>query len=177
MKRARVVGLTLLVVLVAAILLLPEYGAQPFAAGVVQVAAPLEADSLTVMARAVRRAGLEPAGTFAISVDAHRDKLYLGLFDSEGTRLEGPLLCAPDDAVRRLPEGLSVAAGNGARLLAEAAAAHGRALEPALPDLQPGAVALAELAGESTDRLEILRPLYLRPPDAKPQRAALERRL
>ena len=134
-------------------------------------------DSLTVMARAVRRAGLEPAGTFAISVDAHRDKLYLGLFDSEGTRLEGPLLCAPDDAVRRLPEGLSVAAGNGARLLAEAAAAHGRALEPALPDLQPGAVALAELAGESTDRLEILRPLYLRPPDAKPQRAALERRL
>ena len=46
MKRARVVGLTLLVVLVAAILLLPEYGAQPFAAGVVQVAAPLEAERL-----------------------------------------------------------------------------------------------------------------------------------
>lgn len=133
-------------------------------------------DSLTVMARAALRAGLDPAGAFAISVDARRDMLYLGLYDRDGARLEGPLLCAPADAVRHLPEGLGVAAGNGASLLAEAAAAHGRALEPALTNLQPGAVALAELASESADRLEILRPLYLRPPDAKPQRAALERR-
>ena len=133
-------------------------------------------DSLTVMARAARRTGLEPAGAFAIAVDAHRGKLYLGLYDGEGIRLGGPLLCAPEDAVQRLPEGLAVAVGNGARLLADAAAAHGRRLTPALLDLQPGATALAELASESADRLEILRPLYLRPPDAKPQRTALERR-
>lgn len=133
-------------------------------------------DSLTVMARAARRAGLAPNGPFAVAVDARRDKLYLGLFDETGARLEGPLLCTPDEAVRFLPEGLTLAAGNGAGLLAEAAATLGRRVESALPDLQPGAAALAKLAHESPDRIGILRPLYLRPPDAKPQRTALERR-
>lgn len=133
-------------------------------------------DSLTVMAHAALRAGLTPEGPFAIAVDARRDKLYLGLYDGSGLRRDGPLLCAPDEAVQRLPEALTVVAGNGAQLLADAAAARGRTLVLRQPDLQPGAVALAELAADSTDRMEILRPLYLRPPDAKPQRTALERR-
>jgi tRNA A37 threonylcarbamoyladenosine modification protein TsaB len=49
-------------------------------------------------------------------------------------------------------------------------------VEVALSDLQPSAAALAELALESNETLLTLRPLYLRPPDAKPQKAAAARR-
>jgi tRNA A37 threonylcarbamoyladenosine modification protein TsaB len=49
---------------------------------------------------------------------------------------------------------------------------RGRAIEARLPDLQPNASALAELALEADETLPTLRPLYLRPPDAKPQAAA-----
>ena len=133
-------------------------------------------DSLTVMARRALREGLAPGGPFAVAADARRDMVYLGLFAPDGTRLDGPMLCTPTEAVARLPRDLALAAGNGAGLLAEAAAGQDRAIDGALPDLQPGAMALAALAAESPDRTEILRPLYLRPPDAKPQNTALERR-
>lgn len=133
-------------------------------------------DSLTVMARRALREGLAPGRPFAVAVDARRGMIYLGLYGADGSRLDGPLLCTPADAVGRLPNDLVLAAGNGAGLLAEAAAACGRVLESALPGLQPGAMALAELAAESPDRTALLRPLYLRPPDAKPQNTALERR-
>jgi tRNA A37 threonylcarbamoyladenosine modification protein TsaB len=36
-------------------------------------------------------------------------------------------------------------------------------------DLQPSAAMLAELALGANETLPTLRPLYLRPPDAKPQ--------
>jgi tRNA A37 threonylcarbamoyladenosine modification protein TsaB len=49
---------------------------------------------------------------------------------------------------------------------------RGRRVEAKLPDLQPNAAALAELALAAGEPLSTLRPLYLRPPDAKPQAAA-----
>lgn len=133
-------------------------------------------DSLTVMARRALGEALAPDAPFAIAVDARRGMLYLGLFAADGSRLEGPLLLPPKDAANRLPGELSLAAGSGAGLLAQAAAARGSTLQAAFPALQPGAMALAALAAESTDRSPTLRPLYLRPPDAKPQSAGLERR-
>jgi tRNA threonylcarbamoyladenosine biosynthesis protein TsaB len=132
-------------------------------------------DSLTVMARAARLSGLEPKGPFAVAVDARRDMLYLGLYDQTGSRLEGPLLIAPDDAAGLLPATLRVAVGNGARSLCDAAATRGRAIESALPSLQPSAAALAEIALERGATSETVRPLYLRPPDAKPQAPAVAR--
>ena len=134
------------------------------------------ADSLSVMARAARDAGLEPGGPFAVAVDARRGMLYLGLYDATGTRLDGPLLIAPHDAVDRLPESLSLAVGSGATLLADAAATRGRMITPEHPALQPSAAALAEMALESGTTTEVLRPLYMRPPDAKPQAPVLARR-
>jgi tRNA threonylcarbamoyladenosine biosynthesis protein TsaB len=101
--------------------------------------------------------------------------LYFGLYDEDARKLEGPLLIAPDDAVGLLPEELRLAVGSGALVLAEAAAMRGRHLEPALPALQPSAAALAEVALEGGKTSATLRPLYLRPPDAKPQAQAVER--
>jgi tRNA threonylcarbamoyladenosine biosynthesis protein TsaB len=129
-------------------------------------------DSLTVMARAALMEGLAPAGPFAVAVDARRGMVYFGVYDEQAGKIEGPLLIAPDDAVTLLPPELRLAVGNGAQLLAAA----GARLEPALPTLQPSAEALAEIALERGETTAVLRPLYLRPPDAQPQAQAVERR-
>ncbi|MEM7192821.1 MAG: tRNA (adenosine(37)-N6)-threonylcarbamoyltransferase complex dimerization subunit type 1 TsaB [Pseudomonadota bacterium] len=133
-------------------------------------------DSLTVLARTALRAGLAPGGPFAICADARRGMIYFGLYDENGVRLDGPLLCAPEEAAQLMPPALMIAAGSGAQLVAEAASALDREIGTAFPNLQPDARALAELASESDQRHAHLRPLYLRPPDAKPQNSALERR-
>jgi len=132
-------------------------------------------DSLTVMAR-MSVITIQPSGPFAVAVDARREMLYLGLYDETGRKLDGPLLIAPDDAVERLPAALAMAVGSGARLLADAAAARARQVEPALATLQPSAMALAEIAREGGEASALFRPLYLRPPDAKPQAQAIGRR-
>ena len=95
--------------------------------------------------------------------------LYFGLYDGDGACLEGPLLIAPKDAVAMLPKSLSIVVGSGAAALAEAASSQGRAVRADFPDLQPNAAALAALALAANEMVPILRPLYLRPPDAKPQ--------
>lgn len=132
-------------------------------------------DSLSVMARAALREGLAPGGPFAVAVDARRGMLYFGLYDEMARRLEGPLLITPEDAATLSPQALQRAVGSGAQVLAEAATTRGRAIEAALPMLQPTAAALAEIASESGATSAALRPLYLRPPDAKPQVQAVER--
>jgi tRNA threonylcarbamoyladenosine biosynthesis protein TsaB len=124
-------------------------------------------DSLTVMANmAAEGLGGEP---FAVAVDARRDMIYFGLYDSTAQKLEGPLLITPAEAANMLPAKLQVAVGSGAALLAEAASLRGVSVAAKLPELQPRAEALARIAGESGETTPTLRPLYLRPPDAKPQ--------
>ena len=127
-------------------------------------------DSLTVMARAALTSGAIGSGaTFTVAVDARGDRLYAGLYDGGGRKLDGSLLIGADEAVALLPDDLALAVGSGAVHLAEAARRQGRQVEAMRPDLQPSAAALAELALEANVTLATLRPLYLRPPDAKPQ--------
>lgn len=133
-------------------------------------------DSLTVMARAALEKGLSPGSPFAVAVDARRGMLYLGIYGPEGARREGPLLVAPDQAVSLLPSDLALAVGSGATLLAEAAAAQGRRIATALPSLEPSAAALAAIAYEAGETHATVRPLYLRPPDARPQAPGVMRR-
>jgi tRNA threonylcarbamoyl adenosine modification protein YeaZ len=133
-------------------------------------------DSLSVMARVALDCGMLPGGPFAVAVDARRGMLYLGLYDDTGRRGDGPLLVAPDEAAGVLPEGVGTAVGSGAALLADACALRGRRIETALPELQPNAAALATIAREADETHHTLRPLYLRPPDARPQALGMPRR-
>lgn len=128
------------------------------------------ADSLTVMARAAVE-DLKPLAPFAVAVDARRGMLYFGLYDATGRKLDGPRLVAPDDAASLLPDDCELTVGSGGSLLARPGG-----IVAALPDLQPNAAALADLALDAGETSTILRPLYLRPPDAKPQAQILERR-
>jgi len=131
-------------------------------------------DSLTVMARtALNDGAIDMHGTpFAVAADARAGALYLGLYDAAARKREGPLLVETGAAVALLPQDLAIAVGNGAEALAAAARDSGREVDAKLIDLEPSAVALAHLAQDAGDSVPTLRPLYLRPPDAKPQRAA-----
>ncbi|HEU4475732.1 MAG TPA: tRNA (adenosine(37)-N6)-threonylcarbamoyltransferase complex dimerization subunit type 1 TsaB, partial [Methyloceanibacter sp.] len=133
-------------------------------------------DSLSVMARVARDSGLVRDEPLAVAADARRGMLYLGLYDAQARKRDGPLLIAPEDAAAMLPRELRIAVGSGASILAETARRRGQAIEAVLPELQPSAAALTEIAFESGETTPILRPLYLRPPDAKPQVQQVARR-
>lgn len=133
-------------------------------------------DSLTVMAREAHDLSVTGGAPFAVAVDARRAMLYLGLYDETARRRDGPLLIAPDEAANLLAGAVRTAVGNGAARLAEAASARGLRVAAQLADLEPNAAALAALAEESGETVSSLRPLYLRPPDARPQAQAQARR-
>jgi tRNA threonylcarbamoyladenosine biosynthesis protein TsaB len=126
-------------------------------------------DSLTVMAKVASATEARRKEPFAVAVDARRGMLYVGLYDGAARKLQGPLLLTPNDAASRLPATLRCAVGSGGALLAEATAQRGQSIESRFAELQPDAAALAMIAFESGETSPTLRPLYLRPPDAKPQ--------
>jgi tRNA threonylcarbamoyl adenosine modification protein YeaZ len=133
-------------------------------------------DSLTVMADMANMPDVTSRAPFAVAADARRGMLYLGLYNESGRKLDGPMLIAPEDAVALLPAALNVVVGSGAARLAEACALRDVRIEAALPWLQPSAGVLAKIASEAGETVPVLRPLYLRPPDAKPQAQAIARR-
>ena len=98
--------------------------------------------------------------------------IYFGLYDGAVRRLDGPLLPALADAAKRLPATLQFAASAAAPPFSRRPR-HGMAPQIAakLPELQPSAQlrpadTRPAASGETSPTL---RPLYLRPPDAKPQ--------
>ncbi|MFA5900798.1 MAG: tRNA (adenosine(37)-N6)-threonylcarbamoyltransferase complex dimerization subunit type 1 TsaB [Hyphomicrobium sp.] len=121
--------------------------------------------SLAVMAEVARHRGIvEP---LAVVVDARRDEVYVQFFRRD-VEVDGPQLLSLDDASRVGGEGAIVLVGSGAAAVAAIAARHGREAKALMPELLPEAVALARLASKLPIS-EAVVPLYLRPPDAKPQ--------
>ena len=126
--------------------------------------------SLEVMARQALDQIDEAPDTLAVSIDARRSEVYIALFDASGNALCEPVALSPEQAAKILPaSGRVMSVGSGARLLAEAALSGARDIEVALTDLQPDARMLAEMALGREPASGSVSPLYLRPPDAKPQ--------
>lgn len=130
--------------------------------------------SHAVMARQVVTSNdsLTDAAIVAIAVDARRGQIYLSLFDGAGNATSEPRALTPDAGAETLPQAPVVAAGSGARLLADAAERGHARVRVVLSDLQPDAAALAEIAASREPAVDPVRPLYVRPPDAKPQSGA-----
>ena len=130
--------------------------------------APLS--SLAVMAyTAAHELGAEAAGkTLAVAVDARRDEIYVQAFSGpEWTALDVPALLTPDAAARMLDGRDVLAVGSGADLLAAAARHAGVSMAARLPTLEPDIRFVPEAAIVLSATPP--KPLYLRPPDAKPQ--------
>jgi tRNA threonylcarbamoyladenosine biosynthesis protein TsaB len=104
----------------------------------------------------------------AVAVDARRGSVYLQLFPAAPDGAVQPLLLDVSDAARRIGPRPVVVVGSGGELIADAMRAAGGQVEAALASLQPDARTLASLAADLTPATP-LRPLYLRPPDVKPQ--------
>jgi tRNA threonylcarbamoyladenosine biosynthesis protein TsaB len=110
-----------------------------------------------------------PSG-FAVAVDARRGEVYLGLFDADGKSDIQPQAVSPERAAEMAHEaGAILIAGGGAPHVCEAAARLGLEMEGRLIDMQPDARVLARLALTRDPCRGPVLPLYLRPPDAKPQ--------
>ena len=133
--------------------------------------------SLEVMAHMALEHLERAPGALGVVVDARRGEVYMALFDGEGDIISDPVALTPEQAVDALPQdGHVVLAGGGGGLVARAAPGK-MVIETVLPDLQPDAAKLAAMALARPPVEGPLRPLYLRPPDAKPQTAkALPRR-
>ncbi len=128
--------------------------------------------SLAVMAEVALRELAPPAEdeTLAIAVDARRGEAYVQLFGANATHANTPpQLMRIEDAARLGGDGPLIVAGSAAGAVAAAAASAGRSATPRLPDLLPEAAALARMAMELVPGEAPIVPLYLRPPDAKPQ--------
>ena len=128
-------------------------------------------NTLELMAHnAAARGAFEQAEILAIAQDARRGQVYFALFDHHKAPLSEPMLLDIEDALAMVPHAQAVVAGSGGRLLEAAAREADREIKALLPDLLPDARELAVMAQTRPVAGEPVRPLYLRPPDAKPQR-------
>jgi tRNA threonylcarbamoyladenosine biosynthesis protein TsaB len=108
-------------------------------------------------------ASVDRHGRTAAAIDAKRGQVYLQLFEDGAPLLEPEALELGDAAMRM--RGVGRLVGSGAPLL------HAFAPEAEIVDLHVAdAVAVARLAAEAHE-LPAPQPIYLRPPDARPQAA------
>ncbi len=133
------------------------------------------ATSLQVMAFGLRdllrsaRAVAPLKHAIAIAVDARRGEIYFQLFAPDLSPISGPEALTVEAAAGLLPEMPVKVAGSAATGLAAIADRPGRAVCSLAGDLQPDAAVLARIAKDLAPADELLRPLYLRAPDAKSQ--------
>lgn len=134
-------------------------------------AALVGASSLEVIAaRALERMGDEPA-PLAVATDARRGQVYFAAYKADLTPICEPSALSPDAAAEMCSAaGIAVAVGSGSALLTQAGG--NVVADSGSGDLQPHAATLARLAVRRAPSGETVSPLYLRPPDAKPQTGA-----
>lgn len=107
--------------------------------------------------------------------DARRDECYAEVVDVRGASLTGPLLLSAQAAAALCPGYRLFAVGTMADQVAEAGRDRGRQIVSGLdgcflPELaEPDIASVIGLAQLAAPLDALVRPLYLRPPDAKPQ--------
>ncbi len=110
-----------------------------------------------------------------VARDARRDQCYVEIVDVWGKSLTGPLLLSPTDAARLCPPYRLFAVGSAADQVAEAGRHAGREIlagqdgNSGPEHAEPDAAVLIGWAHAAEPLLAPPRPLYFRPPDAKPQ--------
>lgn len=127
--------------------------------------------SLHVMAhRALAEVDSEVAeGVLAVCLDARAGQVFVQAFElNTGNPLTEVAIRPPDAAAAFCPNEPLLCVGSGAPAVAAAALRSGRKVDAKHVSLQPDASHLARIATMLPTRKPLV-PLYLRPPDAKPQ--------
>lgn len=107
----------------------------------------------------------------AVVMDARREEVYAQCFAADGAPLDEARAVAVDDLAASLPAGVGTAVGTASAMLAEEAGRIGRTVLAAGAIAWPDPVVLGRLAGVRRPG-DPPSPLYLRPPDARPQTSA-----
>lgn len=111
-----------------------------------------------------------------VMFDARRGEVYVQLFDADVKALSEPCACAPDKVADILPTQETIAIGSGVELVSQALGeAQAQMLVPSEALNVPDAAILAKLAQNKEPQSLSAEPLYLRAPDAKPQKPPLAR--
>jgi tRNA threonylcarbamoyladenosine biosynthesis protein TsaB len=109
-------------------------------------------------------------GELAVAVDARRGEIYFQRFAGpQLSALSEPALLTPDRAAATLSDAC-VIVGSGCAVVEEAMRAIGRNAHVRLATLEPDVRFFPE--DQLMPSPELPKPLYLRPPDAKPQDGA-----
>ncbi len=116
----------------------------------------------------------EPAdGPVLAAVDARRGEVYAALYGRDGRELIAPFAAEASDVLTRVGDRVAAIIGSGAAILGHAAATAGLRV-PTLHQIGgPDPRRIARLAAAATAPFAAAEPLYVRPPDAKPQAALL----
>lgn len=127
--------------------------------------------SLAVMAHRAEELleGVAERRRLVVAVDAHRGALYVQGFGGDRAQTsEAALLLSPQEAADRIGREATLIVGSAGPALAALACEAGGDAQHRLPDLQPHARSLAVMAPWLAP-ISPVRPLYLRPPDARAQ--------
>lgn len=128
----------------------------------------LALSALEVLAAAV---GAPPAGAVVAALDARAGQVYAQTFDHRLEPLSEPRMVSPDDAIGGATDRPLRLVGSGAAAIASTLP-PGASVEIATATVDARTVARRALdrlaAGERPIAGHDLRPLYLRPPDARP---------
>ncbi len=114
------------------------------------------------------RASLGEQDPMAVALDARRGQVFVQSFDEQGIGAT-PAAVDIDDAVNAIPDGVRRVAGSGAAMVADAT--EGR-LTVISEVTNANLATIATLGAACDPAVAPATPLYLRPPDAKPQTAA-----
>ena len=106
-------------------------------------------------------------GLIVSAIDARHGAVYYQTYEASGRPLFAPRAGAPLEAIRSVGAGPAGLAGDAAEILAAEARRAGLPFE-AYPAAYPDIVAIARIALAADPAASPPRPLYVKPPDAKP---------
>lgn len=123
-------------------------------------------DTLSALARSVEE---KPAGPVLAAIDARRGEIYAALFAPGGSVIEPPFVAEANRVLDIVADRAAVIVGSGAPILAHQAAIRGERVPPVEPLGGPDPLQVARLGAAMPEGQPPPAPIYLRPPDAKPQ--------
>ncbi len=113
----------------------------------------------------------EKTDLVAVAIDARHGNVYFAAFEPDGRTYRLPCLLPVREAIRSLGAGPIRLAGSGAPMLAIEAWSIGISVDVAGATTAPDIAFVARLGLLADPAMAPARPLYLKPPDAKPQDA------
>jgi tRNA threonylcarbamoyl adenosine modification protein YeaZ len=111
-------------------------------------------------------------GVIAAAIDAHHGSVYFQLFEASGRPLGPPRCDSLRECVRGIGAGPALLAGDAATLVAAEAHRSGLPYDLSAAIEAPDIVAIARMGLALDPAGNPARPLYVKPPDARPNLAA-----